>query len=50
MQDGGEAGLAQLRQDLAAVVATGQTLARPYCLVLLAEVVGSAGVPAARGG
>jgi predicted ATPase len=36
MQD--EAGLMQMRQGLAAVLTTGQTLARPFCLVLLAEV------------
>jgi predicted ATPase len=31
---------AQLRQGLAALLATGQTLARPLCLVLLAEAAG----------
>src|SRR5262245_27279177 len=36
-QGQGEAGLAQLRQGLAAVVATGQELMRPVCLVVLAE-------------
>jgi predicted ATPase len=38
-----EAGLAQLRQGMAAVLATGNTLSRPLCLVLLAEAVGHAG-------
>ena len=39
----GHAGLAQLYQGLTAVLATGQTLARPLYLVLLAEVAGYAG-------
>ena len=43
MQDQGEASLAQMRQGLAAVLATGQMLAQPRCLVLLAEAVGHAG-------
>ena len=43
MQGQGEAGLAQMRQGLAAVVATGQELARPLCLVLLAEAAGHVG-------
>jgi predicted ATPase len=43
MQGQGEAGLAQLRQGLAAVVATGQELLRPLCLVLLAEAAEHAG-------
>ena len=43
MQGQGEAGLAQMHQGLAAVLATGQTLARPLCLVLLAEAAGHAG-------
>jgi predicted ATPase len=43
MQGQGEAGLAQLRQGLAAVVATGQELLRPLCLVLLAEAAGHVG-------
>jgi len=38
MQGEGEAGLRPMRQALGAVLATGQTLARPFCLVLLAEV------------
>jgi predicted ATPase len=38
MQGEGEAGVMHMRQALAAVLATGQTLARPLCLVLLAEV------------
>jgi predicted ATPase len=43
MQGEAVAGLAQLRQGLAAVLTTGQTLARPFCLVLLAEVAGHGG-------
>jgi predicted ATPase len=43
IQDKGEAGLALLRQGMAATLATGQTLARPFCLVLLAEASGHAG-------
>ena len=43
VQGEGEAGLAQLRQGLAAVLATGQELARPRFLVLLAEVAGHVG-------
>ena len=39
-QGQGEVGLAHLRQGLAAVVATGQELMRPYCLVVLAEAAG----------
>jgi predicted ATPase/class 3 adenylate cyclase len=39
----GEAGLGQMHQGLAAVVATGQELSRPVCLVLLAEATGHAG-------
>jgi DNA-binding winged helix-turn-helix (wHTH) protein/predicted ATPase len=38
MQGEPVAGLAQLRHGLEAVLTTGQTLARPFCLVLLAEV------------
>src|SRR5262245_25288778 len=37
MQGEGAAGLSHMRQGLAAVLATGQTLARPFCLVVLAE-------------
>jgi predicted ATPase len=37
MQGQGETGLAQLRQGMEAVLATGQTLSRPLCLLLLAE-------------
>ena len=43
MQGEGEVGLAQLRQGLTAVVATGQELSRPFGLVLLAEAVGQTG-------
>jgi class 3 adenylate cyclase/predicted ATPase len=42
MQGQGEAGLAQLRQGMAAILATGQTLTQPVCLVLLAEAAGHA--------
>jgi predicted ATPase len=38
-----EVGLAQLHQGMAAVLATGNTLSRPLCLVLLAEAAGHAG-------
>jgi predicted ATPase len=43
MQGQAEAGLAQMRQGLAAVLGTGQMLSRPLWLVLLAEVAGQAG-------
>ena len=43
MQGEVEAGLAQLRQGMAAILATGQEMSRPLCLVLLAEAVGRAG-------
>ncbi|MGH8065854.1 MAG: hypothetical protein ACRERE_11620 [Candidatus Entotheonellia bacterium] len=43
VQGPGEAGLTQLHQGLAAVLATGQMLSRPYQLLLLAEAVGHAG-------
>jgi predicted ATPase len=43
MQGEATAGLAQMHQGLAAVVATGETLARPYCLVPLAEALGHTG-------
>ncbi len=43
MQGQGEAGLAQMHQGLAAILATGQMLARPLCLVLLAEAAGHTG-------
>jgi predicted ATPase len=42
MQGQSAAGLAQMRQGLAAVQATGQMLSRPYQLVLLAEAAGHA--------
>jgi predicted ATPase len=38
-----EAGMAQMHQGLAALLATGQTLARPFCLIPLAEAAGQAG-------
>jgi predicted ATPase/class 3 adenylate cyclase len=43
VQGQGAVGLAQLRQGLAAVLATGQTLTRPFWLVLLAEAARHAG-------
>jgi class 3 adenylate cyclase len=43
VQGQGETGLAPLHQGMAAVLATGQMLARPFCLVLLAEAAGHAG-------
>jgi predicted ATPase len=43
VQGQGEAGLAQLRQGMTAVLATGQALAQSLCLVLLAEATGHAG-------
>jgi predicted ATPase len=43
IQGQSEAGLTLLRQGMAATLATGQELARPYQLVLLAEAVGHAG-------
>jgi predicted ATPase len=43
MLGAGAAGLGQMRQGLAAVLRTGQTLARPFCLLLLAEVARQAG-------
>jgi predicted ATPase len=43
MQGQGEAGLAQLHQGMTAVLALGQTLARPRCLLLLAEAAGYTG-------
>jgi predicted ATPase len=39
MQGQGEVGLGQMQQGLAAVLATGQTLPRPYQLVQLAEAL-----------
>ena len=43
MQGQGKAGMTQMRQGLAVILATGKTLARPLCLVLLAEAAGHAG-------
>jgi predicted ATPase len=43
MQGQGEVGLAEIHQGMAAVLTTGQGLARPLCLVLLAEAMGHAG-------
>ena len=39
IQGQGERGIVQLRQGMADVLATGQTLGRPLCLVLLAEAM-----------
>jgi predicted ATPase len=43
MQGQAEAGLAQLHQGMTAVLATGQTLSRSLCLVLIAEAMEHAG-------
>jgi predicted ATPase len=43
MQGQGEVGMAQLRQGMATVVATGMALAQPLCLILLAEAAGHTG-------
>jgi predicted ATPase len=43
MQGEAAAGLAEMHQGLAAVVATGETLGRPHLLVPLAEALGHAG-------
>jgi predicted ATPase len=43
MQDQREAGLEELRQGMAAVLATGQKLSRSFCMVLLADAVGHTG-------
>jgi predicted ATPase len=43
MKGQSEAGLAQMHQGMAAVLATGQMVARPECLVQLAEATGHAG-------
>jgi class 3 adenylate cyclase/tetratricopeptide (TPR) repeat protein len=48
MQGQGTAGLAQLHQGMTAVLATGQELGRPFCLVLRAEAAGGR-VPVACG-
>ena len=45
MQGQGEAGLAAIRQGLAAELATGSTLWQPYFLGLLAEAYGAGGHP-----
>ena len=45
MQGQGEAGLAAMRQGLAADLATGSTLCQPYFLGLLAEAYGAGGHP-----
>jgi adenylate cyclase len=43
MQSQDQEGLAQMRQGLDAILATGQRLSQPYCLVLLAEAAGHTG-------
>jgi predicted ATPase len=43
MQGRGKKGLAQMRQGMATVMATGAELSRPLCLVLLAEAAGHVG-------
>jgi predicted ATPase len=43
MQGEGAAGLAQLRQGMAAILAAGHESARSLCLLLLAEAIGRAG-------
>ena len=43
VQGQGEVDLAQMHQGLTAIMAIGQTLARPVCLVLLAEAAGYVG-------
>jgi predicted ATPase len=43
MQGQGVTGLAHLRQGLATVLATGQMLSQPFCLLLLAEAAGQVG-------
>jgi predicted ATPase len=43
MQGEHETGMAQLRQGMATVLATGQTMSQPFCLVLLAEAAGHVG-------
>jgi predicted ATPase/class 3 adenylate cyclase len=45
MQGQGEAGLAAMRQGLAAELATGAMVYQPYCLGLLAEAYGAGGHP-----
>jgi class 3 adenylate cyclase/predicted ATPase len=45
MQGQGEAGIAEIRQGLAADLATGSRLWQPYCLGLLAEAYGAGGHP-----
>jgi len=43
LQGQGEAGMAQMRDGLATVMATGQSLSQPFCLALLAEAAGHVG-------
>jgi predicted ATPase len=43
MQGQEETSLAQLHQGMAAILATEQTVSRPFCLILLAEVAGHTG-------
>ena len=43
MQGQSEAGMAQMHQGLAGLLATGQALAQPFCLVRMAEAAGYTG-------
>jgi len=43
MQGQGEAGMAQMHQGLAGILATGQALAQSFCLALMAEAAGYTG-------
>jgi DNA-binding winged helix-turn-helix (wHTH) protein/predicted ATPase len=43
MQNQDEAGRAQLRQSMSVILATGQTLAQPFCLIQCAEAAGHVG-------
>src|SRR5205823_6189088 len=43
MQGQGVIGMMQIRQGMATILATGQVLSRPLCLVLLADATGHTG-------
>jgi predicted ATPase len=43
LQGQSEAGMAQMQQGLADILATGQALAQPFCLVRMAEAIGYTG-------
>ena len=45
MQSQGEAGIAEIRQGLAALLSTGAKMVQPYFLGLLAEAYGESGHP-----